>query len=821
MASYGPAFAARSLLKDKGFSAAALVTLAVCIAANTVLFAVVHSVLLKPLPVPDSGRLVLVYNSYPGAGADRGSSGVPDYLDRVRGMKALDSIALYNERNRSTGEAGRPERVLVMEVTPSFFRVARVRPEIGRVFDESEGELGHEDKVVLSHGYWQERFGGDPRILGQPLRLDGKLHTIVGVMPASFLFLDPDARVWTPLAFTAEQKSDEARHNNSWTSIGRLRDGATIEQARAQAKALNLASYDLVPQLRQMLIDTGFHTVVAPLKDDLVREVKGRLYLLWGGTLLVLLIGCVNVINLALVRTSSRSRDLATRLALGAGRADVARQFFAESVLLTGLSGAAGLLVGWGCLRAITGLDLAQIPRGAEIQLGVVPVLFAVGLSAVLGLVIGAFPLASALTLDVNAVLHESGRTGTGGRGPRLVRRSLVVTQVAVAFLLLVGTGLLLSSFRQILAVDPGFNPRQVLVGCVRLPASRYAGDKELRAFTGEALRRLRAMPGVAAAGATDSIPMTGDHSDSVIFAEGYQMKPGESIISPTRVVVAPGYFEAMRIPIVSGRGFDDRDSADRPLSIVVDTRLAKRFWPGQNPVGRRMYQPQSAAELQGTPDPKHFLTVVGVAGTVKQDALVESRTPVGAYYLPMAQDTTRYIAFTLRSSATDPRGLASPMRAALVGLDPELPVFFVKTMEEVTDESLVTRRWPMLLAMGFGVVALLLSALGIYGVLAYLVTQRAKEFGIRMAVGGAPRAIFDLVLREGVALLVAGLAGGLIGLLWLRGVLASQLYGVGASDPAVLTVAGLTLAVVALAACAIPARRATRINPVVALNNE
>jgi predicted permease len=820
MASHGLVFAARSLFKDREFSAAAFLTLALCIAANTALFGVVHSVLLKPLPVPDSDRLVFIYNSYPGAGAERGGSGVPDYYDRVKGMTTLQSIALYDTRNRSTGENGRPERVLVMEATPSYFRVARVNAELGRTFAEPEGEPGHDDKVVLSHGYWQERFGGDRKVIGRELRLDGKPFTIVGVMPASFQFLETEARIWTPLAFTAEQKSDERRHSNGESSIGRLRDGATLGQAQGQLNMLNAAAMDLIPALKPLLVNAGFSTKVVPLKDDLVRNIKGRLYLLWAGTLLVLLIGCVNVINLALVRTNSRSRELAMRLALGAGRADVARQFFCESFLLTGAAGLAGLLVGWALIRALTGLDLAQIPRGAEIELGLVPVVFTLGLSAVLGLVIGGFPLASALTLDINAVLHESGRTGTGGRGPRLLRRALVVTQVAVAFLLLVGTGLLLASFRQILAVDPGFDAKNVLTAYVRLPASRYAGDKELRGFTDEALRRLRGLAGMTAAGATDSVPMTDDHNDSVILAEGYQMKPGESVISPTRVTAAPGYFESMKIPLVHGRYLEDRDSADAPRVVIVDTRLAKRFWPGQNPVGRRMYQPQSAKDALGTNDQTHFVTVVGVVGEVKTDGLVSSRTPVGAYYLAMAQETSRYMAFTVRS-AGDPRALAAPLRAAIAALDPELPVFSVRTMEQVTDESLVTRRWPMLLSMGFGVVALLMSALGIYGVLAYLVTQRTKEIGIRMAIGGTPRTIFDLVVREGLVLLGVGFAAGGVGLLWLSRALSSQLYGVRPSDPGVIALAGVALGAIAFVACAIPARRATRINPVVALNNE
>jgi predicted permease len=813
-------FAARTLLSDRSFTAAAATTLAACIAANVVLFSIVHSVLLKPLAVPESDRLVFLYNSYPGAGAERGGSGVPDYYERVSGAPALESLALLASRNRSTGESGRPERVATMEVTPSFFRVAKVQAALGRTFTEDEGEVGRNDRVVLSHGYWRERFGGDPKIAGKTIRIDGRPYTIVGVMPASFTFLASDERLWTPLAFTAEQKSDEGRHNNSWASIGRLRAGATIEQAVAQVKALNAASLEKIPQLKQILINAGFHTEVVPLKDDVVRNVKGRLYLLWGGTLFVLLIGCVNVVNLALVRARVRLRDLATRLSLGASRAAVARQVWSESLLLTIASGMVGLLIGWGCLRALAGLDLNQIPRGVEIGLGVVPVLFTLGLSAALGLVIGSFPLAVVFSANLASVFHDGGRTGTGGRGPRLLRRALVVTQVAVAFLLLIGTGLLLASFRQILAVDPGFDPRQVLTASVRLPAARYPGDKEMSAFADEALRRLRGIPGVTRAGATASLPLTGDHSDSVILAEGYQMQPGESVISPTRVEVTPGYFESMRIPLVSGRYFDDRDTGDAPLTIVVDNRLAAKFWPGQNAVGRRMFRPESAADAVAVNPKTRYLTVVGVVGEVKMDGLVSATTPVGAYYLPVSQNSVRLMTFTLKA-AGDAQALASPLRAAIAGLDPELPVFAVRTMEQVTDESLVTRRWPMLLSMGFGVVALLLSALGIYGVLAYLVTQRTKEIGIRMALGSSPRAVFDLVLKEGLVLLAVGLAAGGVGLFGVGRVLESQLYGVGPANPVVMLAAGATLGLAAIVACAIPARRATRIDPVVALNTE
>jgi predicted permease len=816
----GIAVALRSLSKDKAFTLATFLTLALCIGANTALFGVVYSVLLKPLPVPQPDRLVILYNSYPKAGADRGGSGVPDYLDRARRMKTLDSLALYTVRNRATGERGRPERVLVMGVTPSFFRVTSVAPERGRVFTEQEGEIGQEDKVILSRAYWQERYAGDPGVVGRQLRLDGRPFTIVGILPEEFRLFEPDARLFVPLAFTAEQKSDDARHNNSWNCVGRLRGGATIAQAQAEVDLINAADLDRFPAFKPVLVNAGFHTVVVPAQEDLVRDVKSRLYLLWGGTLLVLLIGCVNVVNLALVRSSARLRDLAMRLALGAGRLAMARHILTESVLLTMASGLGGLMLGWASLRLLGGLDLEQIPRGTEIGLDAMSVAFTLGLAALLGAVIGAFPVANAYGVNLSSVFHDGGRTGTGGRGPRMLRRALVVTQVAVAFVLLTGTGLLAASFRQILAIEPGFDPKHVLTAGVRLPAERYPGDSELVAFADEALRRVREIPGVTHAGITSSIPLGFDHSDSVILAEGYQMKPGESVISPARIEVSDGYVETMRIPLVRGRRFNAGDRADTLRVVIVDERLARRFWPDQDPIGRRMYRPENPGDLLGPGARTNWITVVGVVGEVKQDGLVQAKAPVGTYYFPVAQEAIRSMTFAVRSVG-DVAGLSSALRQTVAGLDPELPVFSVRTMEQVTDESLVTRRWPVLLSMGFGVVALLLSAVGIYGVLAYLVTQRTKEIGIRIALGGTPRTIFDLVLREGVALLAAGFAGGAAGLAALQHALQAQLYGVQASDPAVLAAATLVLGIVALLACAVPARRATRIDPMLALNRE
>jgi predicted permease len=813
------AFGLRLLRKDKAYTLATVLTLAVCIGANTALFSIVNSVLLKPLPVPEAERLVSFYNSYPKAGAERGSNSAPDYFDR-RTMAALDSLAFYNTTSLSLGERGRPERVLTMRVTPSFFRLIRVTPQLGRGFSEEEGEPGNEHRLVLTDGLWRERFGADPSIVGRQVPIDGRQYTVVGVMPADFRFVEPRIRMFIPIAFTKEQRSDDGRHSNNWASVGRLRPGATIEQAQAQVDAINAANLERFPSFKQILINAGYHTVAVPMKEDMVREIRPTLYLLWAGTLFVLLIGCVNVVNLALVRSHIRLRELATRFALGAGRWRLGKQLLTESVLLALVSGGVGLLLGWGALRMLRGVNLDRVPRASEIQLDATAAAFTFGLAAILGLAIGAFPLLAALRANLGAVFHDAGRTGTGGRGARAVRRALVVAQVAVAFVLLLGAGLLMASFRQVLAVDPGFDARGVFTASVMLPQSRYPDEKELRAFTSEATRRLRALAGVTAAGITNSIPMGGNRGDSVIFAEGYQMQPGESVISPAQFAVGPGYFETMRIPLRRGRYFDERDVDGAVRAIIVDERLARRFWPDRDPVGRRMYMPSDVNDLLATNEKTEWLTVVGVVGEVKHDGLVTASEPVGAYYFPIDQSPRRLVTFAIRTGM-DPSAIGTRVRAEVSGIDAELPLFSTQTMEQRVDESLVTRRWPVLLSAGFGLVALLLSALGIYGVLAYLVTQRTKEIGIRMALGGTPRSVFDLVAREGLLLIGVGFVIGAAGALAVRKSIEAQLYNVAPGDPAVAAAAAGTLAAVALVACVVPARRATRIDPVLALNRE
>jgi len=810
--------ATRLLLKHRAFTLTAGLTLALCIGANTALFSVVNGVLLRPLPVPESNRIVLMGNSYPNAGAPFGTnSGVPDYYDRLRETDVFEEQALYNSRNRSIDENGTPTRVRVMQVTPSYFRLMRVRPVIGRGFSDQEGELGNDQKVVLSYALWQSQFGADPQAIGKDLRVDGQPRTIVGVMPAGFLsYESPAVLLWTPLAFTPEQKSDESRHSNNYSHVGRLKPGATIQQAQAQIDALNARNLERFPQYRQLLINAGFHTIVTPLQDILVGDVKSTLYLMWGGALFVLLIGCVNVTNLVLVRSRARAKELATRLAIGASRGRVARQLVAESAVLTAVSAAAGLLIGFAGLRLLAALNLEALPRASEIHLDGVAVAYTIAIASLIGLVLGLIPVVSVLPVNLTTALRDEGRSGTSGRGAAVLRRVLVVAQVAFAFVLLVGAGLLLASFRRVLAVDPGFNADGVLTATVSLPAARYKEDIALRRFTNETLTRLRALPGVTRAGATTTIPFGGNHNDSVILAEGYQMQPGESVISPNQVAVSSGYLEAMGAKLKRGRFFDGRDGPDALKVVIVDDKLARHFWPNQDPLGRRLYFPTSINNLLAVTEKTKWFTVVGVIGEMKLRALAEPPS-IGAYYFPLEQQPDNGLTFAVKT-AGDPLAMSNSLRTVIAGVDRELPVFNLQSMTELSDKSVATKRSPMLLSLTFGAVALFLSAIGIYGVLAYLVTQRTREIGIRIALGSSALAIFDLVLREGVVLIAGGFLAGAVGAIALRKALETQLFGVSATDPVVLALVAGTLALVALIACALPARRATRIDPIVAL---
>jgi len=808
----------RMLARDKAYSLTAAATLALCLGANTAFFSVVHHVLLRPLPVPQPDRILLMSNQYPRAGAgDSANSGVTDYYDRLRDTTVFEEQALFNSTNVSVDQDERPTRVRVMNVTPSYLRLMRTAPALGRPFSEDEGEVGNEKKVLLSDALWQSQFGGDKGAVGDDLRIDGQPYAIVGVMPRAFQAMVPGVSLWRPLAFSPEERSDDRRHSNNYWNVGRLKPGATLEQAKAQIDTLNAANMERFPHFKDLLINAGFRTAVERYPEHLVRHVKPILYLLWGGAGFVLLIGCMNVANLALVRARARAKEMATRQALGAPPWQLARQLVVENAVLTGVAAGAGLLIGAAALRAASAFDFQDLPYGSEIRLDATAALYALGLSLAIGLVMGLVPLASALGTNPSGVLRQEGRSSTGGGGARTLRRSLVVAQVAFTFVLLLGAALLLASFANVLLVDPGFVTERVTTASVSLPRSRYGDDDARRRFTDEALRRVRAIPGVVAAGATDTIPFSGSYNDSVIVAEGYVMKPGESVISPYQADVTPGYFEAMGVKLVAGRFFEEEDTAGALPVVIVDRKLAARFWPDQDPFGRRMYLPTDINNLLAVSEKTVFLTVVGVVGDIRLRDLTEGKKAVGAYYFPMAQNASRLLTFAVKTAGPGD-AIPAALRSAVATLDRELPLFDVRTMDERTERALRNRRGPALLALGFGVLALLLSAVGLYGVLAYLVTQRTREIGIRLALGSSARAVFDLVIREGLLLLGIGFAAGGLGALLLRGSLESQLFGIQAADLRVIAGVTLLLAFVALAACALPARRATRIDPRVVL---
>jgi predicted permease len=816
-------FALRLLWKDRGFTLTTVATLALCVAANTSIFAVVHAVLLKPLPFPEPERLTTIFNSYPGAGAVRASNGVPDYYDRLAQMPALEGIAMYRTSGATIGgQGGEVERVTSMPVTPSFFQLLRTEPHRGQLFSDADGAADAPRKVALSYGAWQRLFGGRDDAIGRDLRLNGSPYTVVAVLSEDFRFVDPDVQLWTPVGFSPEERADDRRHSNSWQQVARLKPGATVEQAQAQVDALNAANLERFPQLKDVLVNAGFHTRVKSFHEDLVQESQRTLYLLWGGVLTVLLIGCVNVANLVSVRASTRARELATRHALGASLQQLSRQIFTETVLVAVVGGAAGLVLGWLALNGAGPLALDRLPRGSEAAIDLTAVAFVIGLTLLVGLVIGLFPVVALRHADLGQVVREEGRSGTASRRTRIVRRVLVTSQVGFALVLLVGAGLLFASFQRVLAVDPGFDAERVLTGNLTLPVARYKGEAETRAALDRILTAVRTLPGIEAAGATTAVPMSGDRNDSVIFAEGYQPAPGESLISPVQAWISPGYFEAMRTELRAGRFFDQRDIGAAERTIIVDEQLARKFWPNQDPVGRYMWFPGNVQNLMEPPPREQWMRVVGVVENVRLDGLVDGpafRT-VGAYYMPIAQNEVRSLTLVARTGQ-EPASVTSAIRAEIARVDPELPFYGVRTMNERVDLSLADRRTPMLLALGFATVALFLAAIGIYGVLAYQVSQRSREIGIRMALGAATSTIFGMVLREGALIVSAGTMAGLAGAFLLRRTLQSQLYEVGAMDPGVIATVGAVLFVVALAAILLPARRAARVDPVQALMSQ
>ncbi len=815
-------FALRVLRRDRAYAAAVILTLAICLGANTAIFTVVRSVLQRPLPYPESSRLVSSFDGFPGAGVERAGTSVPNYMDRRAMTDIFSSVALYQWWGFKVGQGSGSEQISSMNVTPSFFTVLGARAERGRVFTEDEGTPGKHKVAVLSHAFAAKQPGGVDGVVGRTVRLNDEIYQVVGVVPESFHFLSPEVRVWVPLAFTPEEVAEDRRWSQNHEMIARLAPGALIERAQSRLDAQNVRYVEQAGALAEPLRSVGYNTKLNSLEGDLVRNVRSALQMLWGGVLFVVLIAAVNIANLSLVRANGRMKELATRNAIGAGGRRIAKQLITEATLLTLIGAGLGIGLGLLSLNAIEWIGFTDLPRAHEISLDGVVLAVTLAPAVLLGIVVGAGPALQLARVNLSNVLREEGRSGTAGRTSKVVRRSLVVAQVALAFVLLIGAGLLLASFQRLLGVDPGFVAENVLTGRLNPLATRYKDDNARRAYTDRVLTRVRALPGIDAAGASSFLPFSWDGSSSVVIPEGYAPKPGESVVSPNQLYVTAGYFEAMKIRLKSGRFFNASDTADAPKSVIVDENLARKFWPNQDAVGKRIYMPDSPEDV-ARPGPKvTWMTVVGVIGEVKMKGLVEGgeTARVGAFYAVMSQHESRGLGLAIRTRG-DLAATQAAVTRALAEIDPDVPMTDVFTMSARIDKSLNPRRAPMLLSLGFGVVALLLAAIGLYGVLAYHVSQRTREIGIRMALGSDAGAIVRLILGEGGGLVGIGLAAGLAGAVALRGAIGSQLYGVGALDPLVMAAAIGVLGATSFIACWGPARRAARVSPLVALSRQ
>ena len=806
----------RLLVKDRGFTATTILTLAVCLGANAAIFTVVYSVLLRPLPVPDSDRIVAMGDVYPTISPnDILSNTAPSYFDRLEAITTLEEQAMFTLWFDTITIDGISEEIRGMRATPSLFRLMQVQPALGRAFTDAEGQVGAEQKVILSHGLWQRLYGGDRTVVGQDLRLGwtGQRYTIVGVMPRGFSFFDhaddgharsrgDEFQFWLPLAFTAAQKSEDARTRYGFFHVGRLRRDATIEQAQAQIDALNAANFKRFPEMG--FAELGMYTVVTRLQDALTRRVSGILYLLWGGAAFVLLIGVLNIANLSLARSSVRARELATRLALGASRFRVTRQLIVEGVLLSGIGGLAGVGVSAWILRTLVASGMANMPSAAAIKMDWTVVGFTVAVSALVGVLIGLVPATSVDRLNLNQVLAEGSRLGTGGRATRLFRRGLVVTQVALSVVLLIGAGLLLASFRNLLAVDAGFDAERVVTATVFPPPSRYKDQRAVVALSNRVLESVRNIPGVVGAGITSNIALSGRPSPATVSAADADPRPGEALVLPSVVSVTPGYFETMATPLIRGRFFAESDQEHSLRVAIVDERLAARLWPNEDPVGKGLRRGDSER-----------YTVVGVVRDVRFEGLAARTESIGTAYFPHTQAPAlgrlRWIAI---KAAAQPAAVMRALRSALMAIDRDLPLSDIQTMTERTSRSVGPQKLAMRLASMFGIAALFLSVLGIYGVLAYVVAQRTREIGIRIALGSTARGIFQLVFKEGLTLVAGGLMLGLLGALALGRALEGQVFGVRPTDPLVLGTVAFATGIIALLACVSPARRATRVDP-------
>jgi predicted permease len=796
----------RQLRRNPGFTAVAVITLALGIGANTAIFSMVNAVLLRPLPYKNPQRLVRLENTEPGYASLVPVVSGPDFRDWQTENHVFEEMAAGFVANKSLTGRSEPLQLSGFEVSPQVFHLLGVAPLMGRTFTQDETQPGHNQVVILSYGLWQRAFGGDKAIVGKTITLSGEAYDVAGVMPRSLKFPDlwwgAKAEFWIPL--NLEQPTWRKSRGDHWLWVlARMKKGVTLAQAQA-----DMATISRNLQRQYPHEDTGVSAKVLGLRQEVTKQVRPALLVLFAAVGFLLLIACANIANLLLARAVNREHEIAVRLAVGSGRSRLIRQLLTESVLLFLLGGMAGFLAGWGALRVLLyAAPEGYIPGIVHVQLGGWVLAFTFGIAFLTGLLAGVAPAIQLSKPDLHGALKEGTRTAAAARhGSRSV---LTVAEIALALVMLIGAGLAIKSLVRLMGVDPGFDPHNVLKANLALPTARYKNGQQVTTLYERLLDRLRALPGVESASATAYLPLQGNPSTS-LYIEG-QPLPKDMWSNPQAAFcsVMPDYFRTMRIPLIRGRDFTLQD---RPKSLqvaIINESMARLFWPNQNPVGKRFARDYRKPE---------WITVVGVVGDVHEDGLAVPVLPEA--YFPETQTADLWMGVVLRTS-TPPLSEAGALRHVVRSLDPELPVSGVGTLSQIVSQSSQQQQFVALLLGFFAGAALALALIGIYGVVSYSVAQRTHEFGIRVALGARKRDVLRLVAGEGLVMALVGIAAGLVAALALTRLMASLLYGVRPNDPVTFIAVPLLLIVVALAACLIPARRAAKVDPMVALRHE
>jgi putative ABC transport system permease protein len=798
-------YGVRLLLKQRSFTVIAVITLALGIGANTAIFSVVNAMLLRPLPYPAAERLMTLSTN--GLTGPDGNTGYATFVDWRERSKSFEQLSVVRSWGGTLTGQGEPEMIMGLRVSANYFKLLGVAPALGRDFRADEDRPDTRFVMMLSYALWQRRFGADPNIVGKQVQLSGTTFTVVGVMPAGFEdYLSANwyksAEAWAPIGYDVSQ-SWACRDCQHLKAVARLKADVSLAQAQTEMNAISAALQREHPKIYVTPTAT-----VMPLQAAFVKELRPALYLLLVAVGFLLLIACVNVANLLLARATQRERELAIRTALGAGRWRIARQLLTESLLLSLAGAAGGLLLAWWGTEALVALSPASFPKTTAINADARVLSFTLLLSLLTGLLFGSAPAWQATKLDLQTALKESGKALLGS-GRKRLRGLLVVAEVALALILLLGAGLLFRSFAHVLRVSPGFETDHLVTMTVPAASARYANEAAVSAFYQQLLSRIEALPGVTGAGIVSNLPFGGNMDKSGFHVEEKPLPNPAEAPSAERYSISPTYLQTMGIPLLRGRAFNERDTRATPFVALINQVAAKRIWPNEDPLGKRI-------RMGGPDDP--LRTIVGVVGDVNHYGL--DNAPDMQVYLPHAQWSDAYVQLVMRTT-NEPSAIVNAARREVHALDKELPIYRVATMRELVSASVAQRRFTLTLVAVFAALALLLAAIGIYGVVSYTVTQRTQEIGIRLALGAQTRDVLRLVIGQGMKLALLGVAAGVVGAAGLTQWMQGMLFGIAATDPLTFGLTAAALAGVALLACWLPARRAARVDPLVALRYE